>query len=189
MNKADLLERVKPVREKWVSKTCPVVPDPVGPGQESVWNFPRPPVVQEVSYTLKVEHAGFVIASTNTAIRVIETAGAPVYYFPPNAVQQDLLKKNSRQSICEWKGIAVYFDLHLGSMQIEDVAFCYPDPLDDLRKGYRRIAGYFAFYADRLDKCLIDEILVTPQPGRYYAGWVSPELAGPIKGCPGSENW
>ena len=52
------------------------------PGQESVWDYPRPPRIEPVQGRLRVEFAGITVADTTRAVRVIETSGAPVYYFP-----------------------------------------------------------------------------------------------------------
>ena len=39
------------------------------------------------------------------------------------------------------------------------------------------------------DSCYVGDDRVTPQPGFYYGGWVTPDLVGPFKGVPGSESW
>jgi hypothetical protein len=38
-------------------------------------------------------------------------------------------------------------------------------------------------------QCTIDGQQVLPQPSGFYGGWITPELAGPFKGEPGSESW
>ncbi len=91
--------------------------------------------------------------------------------------------------MCEWKGVAVHFDIAMPGGTVRDGAFTYPDPFDDLGQGYDRIAGWIAFYASRLDGCFIGTERVTPQPGGFYAGWVTQDLTGPIKGEPGSGGW
>ena len=30
---------------------------------------------------------------------------------------------------------------------------------------------------------------LSPQPGGFYGGWVTPEVVGPFKGEPGTEGW
>jgi hypothetical protein len=30
---------------------------------------------------------------------------------------------------------------------------------------------------------------VTPQPGRFYGGWITSNVAGPFKGGPGTRGW
>ena len=161
-----------------------------GPGEESVWDFPRPPEVQTVTAPLRVTFAGETVAETTAGLRVIETAGAPVYYFPPGDVRREALRPvPGHWSLCEWKGVAVYFDIVLAGRLSERAAFAYPDPLDDLGCGFPRIKDHLAFYASRVDAAFIGNVRVTPQPGGFYAGWVTPSLRGPIKGVPGSEGW
>ncbi len=160
-----------------------------GPGQESVWDFPRPPALQTVDLPIKVVFAGAVIAETRHALRVIETAGAPCYYIPPDDVDQDRLEPTPGFSVCEWKGAAVYFDVTANGRTARKAAWTYPDPLTDLDDDYARLAYHVAFYPAPMDSCTIGDETVTPQPGGFYGGWVTQSLTGPIKGVPGSEGW
>lgn len=160
-----------------------------GPGQESVWDFPRPPRVEDVALPVRVIFGGVTIAQTDHAIRVLETSGAPCYYFPAGDCLISALTKTEHWTICEWKGIAYACDVRAGSRTVENGAWSYPAPLSDLGMGYERIAGYFAFYASKMDACFVGDERVAPQPGGYYGGWVTKNLLGPIKGEPGSENW
>ncbi len=134
---------------------------------------------------LRVEHTGEVIARTDRGVRVVETAGAPVYYFPPDDVRMDLLEESPRRSQCEWKGTARYWTLTVDDERVPDVAWSYPDPTED----YEAIAGWLAFYAGKVDAAWVGEVRVEPQPGGVYGGWVTPDLAGPIKGDPGTAGW
>ena len=189
-DKSELLAEIEKYRTLTRARPPGVKIEPVGPGEESVWDFPRPPEVQEVSQTLRVEFAGERVAETAKGLRVVETSGAPVYYFPPSDVAKELLSPVERKtSLCEWKGVAVYYDVVVGAARAREAAFAYPDPLEDLSMGYDRLAGFIAFYASRMDACFIGETRATPQPGGFYAGWVTPRLKGPIKGEPGSEGW
>lgn len=188
-DKDALLARVAPYRAKWRHAPRPDRIDTAGPGQQSVWDYPRPPAVQPVARRLKVIHAGLTIADTTRGLRIVETAGAPVYYIPPPDVCCDLLTPTDHVTVCEWKGAGVHYDLAAGGRSVAHAAFCYPDPLDDLGQGYARIAGWFAFYAGRVDACFVGDEQAAPQPGGYYAGWVTADLTGPIKGAAGSQGW
>ncbi|MEM8552297.1 MAG: DUF427 domain-containing protein [Pseudomonadota bacterium] len=188
-DKAWLISRVRTSRSGWNASRRPQKLDPIPEGGESVWDFPRPPAVQNVSEPIKVVFAGEVIAQTTRGLRVVETAGAPVYHFPPEDVRTQFLAPTGRVTVCEWKGAATYYDLKVGERISTEAAYTYPDPLDDLGQNYSAIAGWFAFYAGRVDEAFVGSAKVTPQPGGYYSGWVTPLLAGPIKGSPGSEGW
>ena len=160
-----------------------------GPGLESVWDFPRPPRVEPVYDIVRVDFGGVTIARSASALRVVETAGAPCYYVPPGDCELTALRKTEHWTICEWKGLAYAYDIAAGEKIVREGAWSYPEPLTDLGMCYERIAGYFAFYAAKMDGCSIGDERVVPQPGGYYGGWVTARLTGPIKGAPGSEEW
>jgi len=184
-----LLARVGPHRAAWRHARRPSRIETPGPGQESVWDFPRPPAVQPVVERLRVEFAGRTVADTVSGKRIVETAGAPVYHFPPKDVAMECLVPNGQVTVCEWKGAATYFDLVVDGRKSPSAAYTYPDPLDDLGEGYPQVAGWIVFYANRVDAAFVGDEEASPQPGGYYAGWVTRRITGPIKGEPGSEGW
>jgi uncharacterized protein (DUF427 family) len=83
-------------------------PDPVAPGQEGVWNYPRPAVAEPSSRHVRIEHHGVVVADARAAFRVLETSHPPTWYLPPDSIAAGLLQPSSRRSLCEWKGVTVY---------------------------------------------------------------------------------
>ena len=161
------------------------VPDPIAPGQESVWDFPRPARIEAVWVHLRVEFAGRVLAETRNGFRAIETSHPPSYYFPPADVDRTLLRPASRRTLCEWKGGAAYFDLVAGDRTIADAAWTYPRPTPD----FSAVADYLAFYPGRVDACFVDGEPVTPQEGGFYGGWITSKFGGPFKGPPGTMGW
>lgn len=162
-------------------------PEPIqpGPGQESVWDYPRPPRVERSRRRVRVIHGGVVVAESGRAIRVLETSGPPVYYVPPEDVRMDLLEHSGHRTWCEWKGLAEHWDVCVDDLRVREAAWSYPKPTP----GYEELAGFIAFYPGRLDQCQLDDEVVRPQPGRYYGGWVTDDIVGPFKGEPGSEGW
>ena len=40
-----------------------------------------------------------------------------------------------------------------------------------------------------MDECTLDGEVVAAQPGDFYGGWISSEVAGPFKGGPGTSGW
>lgn len=162
------------------------IPAPPGPGQESAWDYPRPPRVEPVAERIRVVAAGIVVADTVAALRVLETSHPPAYYLPPGEVRLDLLVASPRSSICEFKGRASYRTLVLPSgRRVQDVAWLYPDPAP----GYTALAGYLSFYAGRVDEAWVGDERVTPQAGDFYGGWITSRVVGPFKGGPGSWGW
>ncbi len=156
-----------------------------GPGQESVWDYPRPPRVEAVAERVRVVVDGRVLAESVRAQRVLETAGAPVFYLPPSDVRLERLVRSAHGSVCEWKGLATYWHYDHAGRRIQDVAWSYERP----KPGYGAIAGHLAFYASRVDEAWVGEERATPQPGHFYGGWVTSRIVGPIKGEPGTEGW
>ncbi len=166
-------------------KTRPA-PIPAGPGQESVWEYPRPPSLVPSERHVRIEHAGVLIADSRRALRGLETAGAPVWYLPETDVHTEYLHhRPDHQTMCEWKGRASYFDLVIGDMVVPRVAWTYARPLS----GYELLTGHIAFYAGRVDTATVDGERVRPQPGGFYGGWVTDDIVGPFKGEPGTEGW
>ena len=157
-----------------------------GPGQESVWDYPRPPRLEAVPERLRVVVDGETLAETTRGVRVLETAGAPVYYFPADDVRAARLIPSPRRTTCEWKGEADY-RTYVGpdGRRIENIAWSYARP----SPGYEAIRGHLAFYASRVDEAWVADEQATPQPGGFYGGWVTSKIVGPIKGEPGSSGW
>lgn len=160
----------------------PITP---GPGQESVWDYPRPPRVEPVPERVRVVVGGTTIADSTAALRVLETAGAPVYYMPRRDIRMDLLRPSPHRTWCEWKGEASYWSLHDGTRDVSNVAWTYEQP----KPGYEAITGHLAFYAGRVDEAWLGDERATPQPGRFYGGWVTSRIVGPFKGEAGTEGW
>ncbi|MBI2781547.1 MAG: DUF427 domain-containing protein [Chloroflexi bacterium] len=164
----------------------PPVRIPPGPGQESVWDYPRPPRTEAVPERIRVVVDGLEIASSMAALRVLETAGAPVYYVPPNDVRTDMLVATRHTSVCEWKGAASYWTIVTpGGRIVPNAAWSYADPLP----AFTAITGYLAFYAWAVDEAWVADERATPQPGHFYGGWVTSRVVGPFKGEPGSFGW
>lgn len=164
-------------------------PDPTGPGQESVWDYPRPPRLEPVTRRLRVVLGDQVIADTTSGFRVLETSHPPNYYFPPDDVVAGAVERVKGASFCEWKGRAHYFRVQGGAgsdARIEsEAAWGYDEP----SPAFEAIRGHVAFYATRMDACFVDDELVVPQPGGFYGGWITRDVVGPFKGGPGSRGW
>lgn len=157
-----------------------------GLAPESVWDYPRPPIVVPVNRRVRIDHGGEQIADSTRAVRHLETASPPTIYIPEADIRMDLLTPAAgRRSVCEWKGTASYFDLRVGSSVVERAAWTYESPRD----AFAQLLGHYSFYAGRVDRCRLDEEAVEPQAGTFYGGWVTAEIVGPMKGEPGTEGW
>ncbi len=160
----------------------PLIP---GPGQESVWDYPRPPRVERVDERVTIRLGGSLIADTDDAVRVLETSHPPVYYLPIGDFAPGALVDAAGSSFCEFKGAARYFDVQGGGLVRPGAAWTYPDP----SPGFDALVGRVAVYAAPMDECTVGGEVVTPQPGGFYGGWVTSRVVGPFKGIPGSMGW
>jgi uncharacterized protein (DUF427 family) len=158
---------------------------PPGPGQESVWDYPRPPRVEDSARHIRVLFSGVVIAETRRAKRVLETSHPPVYYIPPEDIRMEYLTPTDRTTWCEWKGQAAYYTVSVGDRQAANAGWFYPKPVP----GYDAIQDHVAFYPSRMDACYVDGERVEAQAGGFYGGWITSEIVGPFKGEPGTAGW
>ena len=172
-------------RAQWADSERPEAIVEPGPGQQSVWDYPRPPRLEPVGKRVRVVFGGELVADSMRAHRVCETASPPTYYVPPDDVHTDFLQPVARSSLCEWKGEAAYFDVCVGRRVAPGAAWCYPRPYAE----FAAIAGWIAFMPRAMDACYVGDDEVVPQPGMFYGGWITPELTGPFKGAPGTGHW
>mmetsp|Transcript_19359 Transcript_19359/g.21535 ORF Transcript_19359/g.21535 Transcript_19359/m.21535 type:complete len:185 (+) Transcript_19359:69-623(+) len=177
-----LYKRLEQSRSSWEyrgQKRPPFAVEPK-PGQESVFDYPRPPRATVDKRKVRVVLNKATIASTTNAVRVCETAGPPTFYIPPSDIDQKYLQKVDGNSICEWKGVATYWNVSVGDTQRTKCAWSYDEPFP----GFEQIAGFISFYPAHFE-CYIDDERVRPQPGGFYGGWVTDEIVGPFKGAEG----
>jgi uncharacterized protein (DUF427 family) len=162
----------------------PFAADP-GPGQESVWDFPRPPALAPDGREVVVTWGDVEVLRTRRAIRVLETAHPPTFYLPWADADRSLFEAAPGSSFCEWKGPARYWSLQHAGRRLARVGWSYPQPL----AGAEALADCLALYAWPDLHCTVGGEVAQPQPGGFYGGWVTPDLAGPFKGDPGSTGW
>ncbi|MDJ0786349.1 MAG: DUF427 domain-containing protein [Myxococcota bacterium] len=174
-------------RRRWRSfrRGRPAEREPVGPGEESVWDYPRPPRLERARRRVRIEFGGQCIAESTRALRVCETASPPVYYVPAEDVRRELLEESAQQSFCEWKGVARYWTLRVGDAVSVDAAWSYPNP----DAPFEALRDHLAFYPGRVEAAWLDDERVRPQAGDFYGGWVTDEIKGPFKGDPGTGHW
>jgi len=135
-------------------------PIPAKAGQESVWDYPRPPRLELSPKHLKI-------------------------IFNGEDIKMEYLQATAEKSFCEWKGLAGYYNITVGDQQAINVAWYYPDPTPE----FQAIKNYLAFYPAKMTACYADGELVQPQPGNFYGGWITSDVVGPFKGVPNSWGW
>jgi uncharacterized protein (DUF427 family) len=156
-----------------------------GPGQESVWDYPRPPRLEDIDKKVKVVFGGVTLAYTTRAKRVLETSHPPVYYIPLGDIRMEHLQPSAGGSHCEWKGRAGYYDVATEERKEPRAAWFYPDPTPS----FADLRDYVAFYPSKMDACWVGGEKVEAQEGDFYGGWITPDIVGPFKGAPGTWGW
>ena len=158
--------------------------DPL-PGQESVWDYPRPPALRRSNELVEVEFGGRLIARTRKALQVLETSHPPTYYLPHEAYMSGVLVAVAGSTHCEFKGTAEYFDVVVGKKVARRGAWHYPKPVGD----FAELVGHVAVMPSLMESCRVDGELVQPQEGQFYGGWITSKVSGPFKGAPGTLGW
>jgi uncharacterized protein (DUF427 family) len=163
------------------------IPVPPGPGQKSVWDYPRPPRVDPDTRRVRIVCAGRTVVDTTAAVRVLETSHPPTWYVPVAALRGARLVLTSHVTWCEFKGRARYADIvgDDGTVLAADAAWLYPEPA----RGFGALLDRFTVYPGRVDACLVDEEQVRSQAGGFYGGWVTDDVVGPFKGSRGTLGW
>ncbi|HET7430794.1 MAG TPA: DUF427 domain-containing protein [Nocardioides sp.] len=158
---------------------------PPGPGQESVWDYPRPPRLEPSTEVLEVRLGGVVVARTTASLRLLETSHPPTYYLPSAAYAEGVLRPVGGTTSCEWKGTATYFDVVTPARTAPRAAWTYPQPTP----GFEALLDHVAVMPGLMDSCTVDGEVVTAQEGGFYGGWVTSRVVGPFKGGPGTWGW
>ncbi len=156
-----------------------------GPGQESVWDYPRPPAVEPCPHTIRIVLGGQTIGRSNQAWRVLETSHPPVYYIPLQDFEPGVLEITDKTSFCEFKGQAYYLNVSGGNQMRPSAAWTYLKP----SPRFAVIRGHVAVYAQEMDDCFVGDRRVQPQAGDFYGGWITDDIVGPFKGEPGTWGW
>ncbi|MEU4690592.1 DUF427 domain-containing protein [Actinoplanes sp. NPDC023714] len=152
---------------------------------ESVWDYPRPPRVERVTKRVTIVHAGRTIVDSERCLRVLETSHPPVYYVPRDDIADGVLEPGEGRSLCEFKGVAGYWDLVAGGTRVPRAGWSYERPV----AAYAEISGFVAFYPSRVDECRVGGERVRAQEGDFYGGWITADIEGPFKGGPGTTGW
>ena len=156
-----------------------------GQGQESVWDYPRPPRIEDFTGHIRVIFNNLVIADTHEAKQVLETSHPPVYYIPPRDIQMDCLIETPLTTWCEFKGKAHYYTVVVKKKKAKKAAWYYPDPVPE----FMALTNYVAFYPSLMDACEVNGKKVKVQKGDFYGGWITKNIVGPFKGEPGTGDW
>jgi len=113
---------------------------------------------------VRAEFGGETVVDSRAVKIMHETGHLPVYYFPEGDVRQDLLEESDRTTHCPYKGDAAYRSVRVGDRVAEDALWSYPEPLPSAPA----IAGYWAFYPEKMDRWLEEDEVVIGHPRDPY---------------------
>jgi uncharacterized protein (DUF427 family) len=90
------------------------------------------------------------LADTTRATLLFETSLPIRFYIPEQDVAMDLLVATATHTVCAYKGRASYWSARVGDSLLSDIAWSYPEPLNDAVP----VGGQIAFLTERLDLTL-----------------------------------
>lgn len=99
------------------------------------------------------------LAESDACLLVAESDHAPQLYLPEACVAWEHFEATDHHTICPFKGEAAYWTLAAADPPLENVVWTYPTPLDEVAG----LAGYVAFYADRLEVELVETFPADPE--------------------------
>jgi uncharacterized protein (DUF427 family) len=112
----------------------------------------RPPADRVVFVEPTIKHVramfgGETVADSRRVLVLFEEGHLPVYYFPLDDVNQDLLEASEHRTTCPRKGEAGYWSIRVGDAVAENAAWRYPEPIEDCPD----ISNHVAFYWNAMD--------------------------------------
>lgn len=129
--------------------------------EEEVFAHARDPQhrVDSVPSSRKIEvfFEGQLLASSERPHLVFETQLPVRYYLPPEDVDFDRLAKSMLVTQCPYKGVASFWSVP-NSTAGQDIAWSYPDPIEESPK----LRDLIAFYNERLDISVDGEMAERP---------------------------
>jgi len=154
-------------------------------GQESVWDYPRPPKLERFNGHVRIVFNKMTILNTDDVYRVLETSHPPTYYLPMSNFKHNVLQAAEGISMCEYKGRASYYDIVVDSKIALKAAWQYPEA----KGAFEPIRQFVAVYAHLMDACFVNDERVVSQEGNFYGGWITSNIVGPFKGAPETWGW
>ena len=110
---------------------------------------------------VRVTLGGETIADSVNTVMLRESNHVPVYYFPRDDVQMELLSRTEQSTYCPFKGDASYWSINAGGSVTEDAVWSYETPFEEASG----IKDYLAFYWNKMDRWMEEdeEIFVHPR--------------------------
>lgn len=102
--------------------------------------------ISNANGTWVVRGGGAILGETDRALQMDEPGRDPVVYFPCDDVAMAFLDQSETRAECPFRGRATHYSLQTQNSLVPDVGWSYDSP----REGFEAIAGYVAFYTDKV---------------------------------------
>ena len=114
-----------------------------------------------------------------------EQAGTSLNIFARDLTDRDVLGWEMPAAFLQSVNATFIIILKVRGRRVVDAGWTYPEPT----AAFDAIRGRWAFYAQKVDECWIDDERVSSNEGSFYGGWVTENVTGPFKGAPGTMHW
>lgn len=114
---------------------------------------------------VRVMFDGKYLADSRHAMLLRESGRRPEYYFPADDVRTDLLHPTDHVASDPHKGEAHFWTIRTENREVKNAVWSYPDPEDEAAP----LAGYLAFYWDKVDAWFEEDQQVYVHPRDPYA--------------------
>ena len=98
--------------------------------------------IRKAEGTWVVRAGGAVLAESKDALELSENGHPDVIYFPRGDIAMAFLDESDQRTTCPLKGEARYYSIVTKSQTLENAAWSYDSPKDDVA----RIKDHLAFY-------------------------------------------
>ena len=158
-------------------------PDPPGPGQESVWDYPRPPRLEPVTRASRSCSAARRSPTRRAAYRVLETSHPPNYYFPPDDVLDGALERAPRARRSANGRVARTTSRCAAAVASRDRS--ERGATTSRARRSRRSPATSRSTPVAWTRASSTTNCVAPQPGGFYGGWITADRRRSVQGRPG----
>ena len=98
--------------------------------------------IRKAGGTWVVRAGGAVLGESTNALELTEGSYPPVIYFPRGDIAMAFLEKTDKSTTCPHKGAASYYSIVTKSTTLDNAAWSYESPKDDVAD----IKDHLAFY-------------------------------------------
>ena len=142
--------------------------------EEDVTSFPAEETLEAVSVPVTVICGGVAVASTIEASRIIQRDRSPIYFIPMKDVEHALIAEADQVSIDDRGNVIICYDIVVGDKVYWSAAWRYLSP----PANFAEIGSFLSFRPDRVDACIVGNLVAQTRGGQAVDEWNTPNLTG-----------